>query len=91
MTADGITNALALFGLAVSLLASASAIGWKMGRLHETVCALESKVDWLIKPNGHRFPECAVHEERIQELGRRLEAVEVLSASHDTTKQDRPQ
>ena len=55
---------IAFLGLAGSIVGSAIGVGWKMGDLCRRVTDLER----VVRPNGHRFPECAVHDEQIQEL-----------------------
>ena len=72
-------TAIAFIGLAISLLISAGGIGWKMGQFGKTVESLEETVKRLLD-NGHRFPECAVHSEQLQELMRRVVTIETDKA-----------
>lgn len=70
---------IALGGLLVNvigLLGAACAISWRMGGLEQQVRDLVHTVGKIEKPNGYRFPECAANKQSIEDLGRRMSALE---------------
>ena len=59
--------------LALSVVTTVGLASWNVSA---KLAALTTIVRRIEKPNGFRFPECAVHEEQLQEHARRLEALE---------------